>query len=313
MIQVAAEVNDATALRQLVAAENTLGRSTLTIVGDPTARSAARISRDSCESAADPFGLGARSGSYIEATPTAVLQVGDRVSVVKASASLVPELLRSQVAVGSDVTGLPPGARINLRTSEYGVVRAVVLRRRAEATLLNSSLIVPLSMTDATAPRCVVEFDPWTNASSKADAVLASLSSSGPLLVSETAGSSLSVDPVTQYEDRQLRWLWVIASALGVVVALILNRLRSGELATYRLSGTSKRDLCLLLVIEQCFAGGALVCSGLVTLMVVQHQVISIEPIALRLYASGSLWVAASALLVPILQSRNVMAQARDR
>lgn len=92
-----------------------------------------------------------------------------------------------------------------------------------------------------------------------------------------------------------------------------LNRVRTGEWAAYRMSGTSPRSLFVLLSLEQALLAGCLALSGALPTLAAASSLVSPVATAGIVLAAAALWVIAGVVMSVDLPLRQPTNLAKDR
>jgi hypothetical protein len=219
----------------------------------------ASIDIGSCEALSDQVGV-IRSGARIAMGTVDSLQLGPSVPVYSASASLFPGLDDHAVLVGSGL-GLPPGqANVEVQDSSGGstVSSAFVMAPEPQGLNANEAIIERLEPDVESTDLCVVELDRFARVQDMIPMLESALSASGGELVGNPALNE-TYDTVAAYLERPTRFLPILAGLVGALLASVVLVMRSSELASYRLSGTSRAALAQLLMLEQLLTAGVLV------------------------------------------------------
>lgn len=227
--------------------------------------SASTVTRESCEALA-LYAQVERSGLVQPSDRTDFAELGPLVPVQKTSATLVPLLGASDAVVGSALAAGGSMPR-TLRTPEGQLLDSIVGPALPAGVPVNSVLSVPLDLDTTTGTYCVAVVESYIPLSEARRLVLADLQIRGdPLLVSTPF--SEDVDIVSIYLGRTERFLPAGIAVLAAFSTLALSRSRSSELAAYRLSGTSRRSLAIIVVLEQATIAGFYVASATATVLV---------------------------------------------
>lgn len=154
------------------------------------------------------------------------------------------------VMASDELVGSLNGAR--RLTNRYGTSYDITRRLPDELALagLSGSLVVPVPLERMTGDvqECVVTVAPWSDGN--IGARLASSVSARTLQLSTRQVHSIGSHPYDRFLDRTGT---VIFPAVGIVVAVVIGlsmRSRASELGVYRISGTSRTALMVLLGLE---------------------------------------------------------------
>ncbi|MEO5535775.1 MAG: hypothetical protein ABIR17_11670 [Pseudolysinimonas sp.] len=219
--------------------------------------SPAEISIASCEATSELLAV-ERAGAVVALDSTNVTQLGPRVPLVGVSPSLLPELDHVAAVVGSSL-GLAPGD-ITL-VVEGEVLTARVGQPQPEAFGLNSAVAVRVPFTTTWTRQCVIELGDSESVTRQAALISAQLRTDGGD-IAVTPYVNETFDILQAFGSRPTRWVPLGFGLLGLILGGALLSMRSSELAAYRLSGTSRRDLVILLAAEQALLAGVTVAFG---------------------------------------------------
>lgn len=267
----------------------------------------ARITRASCEHLADATGV-QRAGLLEYPDPkkgqtasVMVMELGGKTSLAHASVTLFPQLRLYGALVGSAINTHAGPTSLSVGGA---AVRAAPLATQPEGISVNSTLVLPLEATTATGDTCIAVLDPTVNAEELMPLLHSRLNIlDNPIRASEQLERNL--DPLSIYLDRPTRFLPLLLAAVGALTAAVLNQLRASEFAAYRMSGTTRRSLALIVFLEQGLITGLGLTSALATTLVVRDQLLSPLSTACWAFAAfGLWWILAITLTIPILLRR---------
>ena len=122
-----------------------------------------------------------------------------------------------------------------------------------------------------------------------------------------------AVDVVAMHLNRTERFLPLMLGIIGGVITAVLAFMRSAELATYRLAGTSRRSLGILLTLESAILAGVFLAASALAQVVLGSSLVA--PVATGLWSlvGAFAWVATGALLAAPLLRRRPSDMAKDR
>lgn len=218
-----------------------------------SAESPSTVTRQSCEGLAS-YPQVVNAGLVQPGDPADFLELGSLVPVQAASTTLVPDLATHDAVIGS---ALSPGVHIakKLRMPSGQVLHAAVGTPQPAGVPVNSVLSVPLDVDTSTGVYCVVVFDPLIPPSTALEIVVADLQVIGdPLYTSSPFVES--VDVVSTYLTRPERFLPVGIALSAGFSTFAMSGFRSSEFAAYRLSGTTRRSLMIIVMLEQAMIAG---------------------------------------------------------
>lgn len=210
---------------------------------------AADVSLVSCEALADDPRV-ERAGALTAGRLTTVPQLGRDQRVIAASVGLLPELGRHRVLLGAALPPVSGSLLLEGAAADYGR-----LGRQPRGVDVNSSVVVPVAPDLVRVDQCVVVLHAPVGVAATAPDLAGRLDARGGPV--SAAGPGLRADDLAaRYLARGDRGFGIAAGCVAGLLACVVNRFRSGELAVYRLSGTSRADLARLVVVEQVSAAG---------------------------------------------------------
>jgi len=282
-------------------------------LGGESPAEAAGVDRRSCENLATLAGVDAAGVVTEDEARSASPQTGPFLPVRRVSPSLLPAVTEHDVVIGTSTgerLGLARGDRLALGGLGSEPLDAVVDGSRALPSTL-ALFAAPLPTT-ALAETCRVELARFADASRMTPVLLGSVQASGAAVRAEPLLDE-TADRVELHLTRVDRHLPLLLGALGGLVTAVLALLRTSELATYRLAGTSRRSLGVILALEAALLGGIFATASTAATIVLRGELLSPLASALGGLAGASAWVlVASVLSVPVLRRRpNDMAKDR--
>lgn len=301
---------ESTSLLHRLEEQKESGRNILVFSAADTNRPVS-IDRRSCEtltnsSAVERAGIVEREGLFD------FLQIGPDVPVLSASSSLFPLLNTNDAIVGSAlVPDVQAGVPYRLGLSA-NILEAQVASKQAVGIDTNSAVVVALPPRVRSGSTCVVVLHDLTSVDRNLSQLSAQLQSSGGPLAATQMFNDTS-DPIEDFINRSGRLLPSLLGLLGGVAAGILNRLRSGELAAYRLSGTSARSLYVLLLLEQALLAGLMVLSASLAIAALHPYFLSPASTLMSSFAAGCVWLIVAVLMTIDVPMRKPPDLAKDR
>jgi hypothetical protein len=154
-------------------------------------------------------------------------------------------------------------------------------------TGMSSAVVVSLPASITSGSQCVVELSPYASASTVSAELAAAQRAEGGNLAAMPALQE-SVDVLAAHASRAERFLPVLVGGLGGLLATITNALRSSSFAAYRLSGTRRSDLLVLVWLELALLAGLYMFSAIAAIAVLLGR--TAEAFV------GTLWVEVGAL-----------------
>lgn len=274
------------------------------------AQSPIQIGRDSCESLSGQPGI-ERAGLLLQSGRTSIASLGESIPALRASATLFPDLSRADIVVGS-AFGLRIGATNFLTQEDSPVISAVVAPAEPDVLGTNASVVSALDPTDMTGEQCVVVLDPLVRPEEAQSLFGAQLAISDGL-PGVTLGPQPVIDPVQQFMERFSRYLPIVLGGVGGLITMILFRVRTNELSTYRLSGTGKVSLLLMLNMEIWLIAGISMLSAAATGLTLVGFGVNAVGALLGALILGLTWAGVAAVGTADLAWRNVMILSKDR
>jgi len=254
--------------------------------GPETAQSVARISRASCEALAREPGV-RRAGLLVDEGTRDFAELGARTAVFSASSTLFPALSHADGLIGADLGGGDSARRIVFAP---GDVRALLASEaQPEGVPTNSAVVVPLSPSTDSSPYCLVELRRYQEVDEDVEVLGSRLQVTGGAITG-LPRLRLTTDPVLDWRTRPGQVLPLALGAAGGLLTLVLIGRRSHELAAYRLSGTSRRSLALLLTLEGTLIAGVFVLSGALAAFAFGGRLISVPESLAWTLAGGAAW-----------------------
>ena len=295
-------------LREQLAQEARSGRGVFVLAAADDS-SPIDIDRASCE-ALDRAPDVLASGLLQSVGSSDFVQIGTSIPVLAASNTLFPMLDMSGALIGAALRH--PGKPFALRMPDGTIQSASVGGSQPDVVGTNSAIIIGLSPAVRTGSRCFVKISALASEPAVASRAIAELRSQGGP-VSASYRFSEPRDPVTVFLNRPERFLPLLLAIAGAVSAGVLNRLRSGEWAAYRMSGTSPRSLALIQLVEQFAIAGCLALASALASAVLATSLIDPGATILIGVASGALWTVVAMLIGIDLPFRKPTDLAKDR
>lgn len=266
--QSALMIQQSNALSSSLADLRILGRNVV-VVTPPSPDSVGAVTRDSCE-ALSTYDQVERSGLVGVAEYSDFSELGPLVPIQEASSTLVPLLRLNDAVVGSALS--PETSRTRtLRLPSGQLLQSSVGPEMPAGVPVNSVLSVPLDIDTTTGTYCVAVLDPYLPLDESQGLVLADLQIYGEPLLTSTPFRE-NVDIINTYLVRTERFLPLGIAVLAGFSTLALSRSRASEFAAYRLSGTSRRSLTIIVVLEQAAVAGFYATSATMTVVVAGLQ-----------------------------------------
>ncbi|WP_061961375.1 hypothetical protein [Demequina flava] len=118
-----------------------------------------------------------------------------------------------------------------------------------------STVTLPLRHSDIAGEQCVVILSAFSDAARASAVAMAELEVSNNPAIGRELLTATS-NPASEYADRATRWLPLLLGGFGGALTAIIARLRSSEIAVYRMSGSSPSSVLTLLSIEALLVAG---------------------------------------------------------
>lgn len=286
-----------------------VGRNVV-VLTPPTSDAVSTVSRTSCEGLTRHDQVRA-AGLLGRSVRTDIVELGSFVPLQPASDTLLPLLTTHDAVVGAALW--PDGEEsLVLATSRGQVVHAAVGDPAPAGVPTGSALGVPLAPRTTVGDHCVVVLDPYLPVQESRQLVLSELQLTGEPLVASSPYSE-TVDVVALHLGRTERYVPAAVAVLAGFTALALSRLRSSELAAYRLSGTSRRSLATMLLLEQMIVAGFFVMSATTATLVLGTHLRDPAVPVLWAVVGGLAWVACGGLAASVAVLRQASDLAKDR
>jgi hypothetical protein len=282
------------------------GRNTVEFAGISEGR--LEIDRTSCESLTEAPDVES-AGALVAGERSSFTQLGDSVRVAFASRSLIPELRRSDAVVGSAL--LPSDGRLQLLSDRFGVLTATVGSERETALGLASTVLLPLEPDVQRIATCTVQLERYADVGSTTARLAGQLTSTAPEIASQPRLAQ-PFDLVAQYRSRPDRLLFAAAGLIGGLVFALRYQLRSSELAAYRFSGTSRKDLMLLIMTEQFCLSGLFTLAGCIVVWILPSGDATASLTSWALLGGAVWWMIATIATTPVVRARPT-SLAKDR
>jgi hypothetical protein len=269
----------------------------------------AAIERSSCDALTEDTSV-ARAGLLLAERNASFPQLGTSIPVFRASTTLFPLLSSVDALIGSEL----PGAR-ELRRVAAGSGRQFTSAPadvQPEGIRANSSLVFALDSATVTGPLCIAVLNPLEQDRREGPRLAAALHASGGSLAARSVLQE-SVDIVASFEGRPTRFLGLASGFLGAISTTVMLWARSSELATYRVSGTSRRSLFVLLATQHALLAGCFVTSAAIAIAFAEHDLVSVAETVLLSLCGAALWVIAGAVGAVRPVASRVLTLAKDR
>ena len=285
------------------------GRNVVVFHGNDSAEETHILTR-SCEGLADSPGV-VRAGSLVGGSRVDVIPLGSRISTMRASSTLIHELSAADAVVGTALV-TPEVTTLTIETSQGILASAIRGSEQPAGLTLNSSVIFPLTVDDAWTDSCVVVFEPHADVQS-ASAVASSQLIADGTSIESTVLVSGGQDPITTFLSRLTQFLPVVLGLVAGAMLAIVSRSRSGEFASYRLSGTTTRSLLTLMTLENMLLSSWTAAAATVCALVTSAYFPDVTVPVLRAALLGAVMMATAIPAGVWFATRNPLDLSRDR
>lgn len=269
----------------------------------------AQITINSCDALSRDADVTA-AGAIEPGLPEDFAQLGTNISVLAASPTLLPALNQHSALIGPDLTHAKKPFTLLMPSGH--VVGGERSSSEPDQLGTNTAVVVGLSSSAPPTATCYVKVAPTADALQTGNRLITELDTSGGALTA-TEQFTEPQNPITVFHARPDQYLPLLLGLAGGLAAGILNRLRSGEWASYRMSGTSPRSLRLLLSLEQLTVAGFMLATSALTALVMQGTLVSPASTVLLSAAGAAIWVLLASILSADLPRRKPTSLAKDR
>lgn len=196
------------------------------------------------------------------------LRLGRNIPIVVASESLFPNLGTYDALIGASlISAAKPTV---LRTSSGQDLYAAGGQAAPDSLGVGNAVTLLLEPSIKYGSQCVVFLSKFSDQQKNISLLAGQLNVVGAPIAGR-AQLTESVDTVSGYIRRPGRHLPLIVGLMGAVASGLLNRGRASELASYRLSGTTRRSLAILIALEQSLVAGVGLASGIFALILLSQ------------------------------------------
>jgi hypothetical protein len=290
-------------------AHDALQGRNITILSSANPNHQVSISRASCEGLTRMPGV-LRAGLMVSEGTYDLPQVGRGLPMLGASAELFPQLLNSDVLVGTDLR--PRDTPFTIALPDGLIGRAITATRQPVGLDTNSSVVTGLVPAMTSGPTCYVIFDQFAKIHTGEIAVASAVQATGGAVAARVVFTD-TINPITSYANRATRYLPLLLGLCGGVIGGILNRVRGSEMATYRLAGSSPRSVALILILEQAFLAGIMLSCAIATTILTGKYLVSGFAAELELISGACLWICVAAAMAADIPFRRPTSLANER
>ncbi len=299
---------DANMLRHQLATDALRGRNVVEFTA-ANPKQAIEISRSSCEGLTRLPGV-IRAGQLAIVGTINLPQIGADLPIAGASQQLFPALGSYDFLIGSALRGRTSSFELLLPSGEFG--RADSSPAQPAGIDVDSDVVTLLPPRVSSSPNCYVVFSQFADAQNEALVASARLRVTGGS-VGATRFFVDASNPIAAYHNRATRFLPWLLGFVGGLITGVLTRSRIGELAAYRLSGTSTRSLWVLMLFEQLTLAGAFVASALLGALIVSKYFYSALPFGANILLAASTWIIVAVATSIDIALRAPTSLAKDR
>lgn len=266
------------------------------------------ITRTSCEAISTQPGVLA-AGLLSDPVNREVHPGAIEVMTRRASTTLLPQLAHTDALIGSQILDRAGTFRTRI---DRTLLHAQTLTEQREGLGASHSVYLGLGPGDSSGPYCLAVLDHLLDATAVAPVHLAMLETAGGPL-NATEALQATTDPVEAFLARPSRFLPLLLGLLGAVATVIGYRLRTSELAVYRLSGTSRASMLQLLTLETLTITGAAATSATAAALALRaHLLDPATPVLWGLAMAGT-WAVITIVATADLALRRPTDLAKDR
>ncbi len=266
------------------------------------------ITRASCDSLATQPGVLA-AGLLTDPVERSIRPGGIDIVTRRASPALLPQLSHTDALIGAaiiDRTGT------FLTRIDQSLLQAQTTVEQREGLGASHSVFLALGPENTSGPFCLAVLDPLVDAAAIAPVHLAALDAAGGRLTATEALQATS-DPVDVFLTRPSRFLPLLLGLLGAIATVIGYRLRTSELAVYRLSGTSRASMLQLLGLEVLTVTGVAATSAAAAALALRAHLLDPGTAVLWGLAMAGTWALVTIVATADLALRRPTDLAKDR
>lgn len=216
------------------------------------------ISRTSCE-ALTRLPEVERAGLLIDAGSLDIPEIGANTRIFTASTTLFRQLATEPGVIGFKLTRSRAPRTVTVAPSQTRQLGTLV--QQPEGIPTNSAVVFPLPAGTSSGPVCIVSLTRFHDPKAVAPTLAAALETQGGPIMGDPE-LPLTSDPVHDWNTRPGQYLPLVLGILGGLLTSTVTWTRSSELAAYRLSGTSRRSIGILVTLESLFPAGSYLLSA---------------------------------------------------
>ncbi|QGH68220.1 hypothetical protein [Pseudactinotalea sp. HY158] len=266
------------------------------------------ITRASCESlTAQPGVLAA--GLVTDPVERSLEPGAIEIMTRRASTTLLPQLAHTDAVIGAPIIDRAGTFRTRI---DQTLLDAQTVTEQREGLGASHSVFLALGPDDTSGPYCLAVLDHFLDAATIAPVHLAALDvAGGPLTATEAL--RVTSDPVEAFLARPARFLPLLLGLLGAVATVIGYRLRTSELAVYRLSGTARASMLQLLTLEILTITGAAATSATAAALTLRAHLLDPGTSVLWGLTMAGTWALVTLIATADLAVRRPTDLAKDR
>ena len=267
------------------------------------------IDRASCERLTEMPGVVAAGGvELVREVSTARFGT---LQVFAGSETLFPMLNQGVALLGTDLVQAPTGTDLHLLI-DGAAVPALVGEPQPTGISTNNAIVVHFELSKQELERCMLVIDQRQYLNRVVPSLISQLNVSGNPVIGVAAFTEI-FNPFEDYTDRPSAFVGQATGALiGAIVAFGTLR-RSSELATYRLSGSSRRSVTQILVGEATFCALAFCVFAVSALFVLEESSVAAWAVSLETFSAGALIVLVASCAATLIVRRSPISLAKDR
>lgn len=288
-------------------AESLAGRNVVRVTSSD-AQNPAEIDIASCEGLAEQPDVEA-AGAIVPLGSFDLPQLGSNIPVLGASTTLVHELDRARAVVGPSLRTTPTP---DLFLAPDGTTLTATRGHPTASSIgTNNAVTVAISPTTQWVNACVILLDELADSSVVVERLTSSLVARGGALSAVQEFKS-PTNPIDTYRNSLLGMLPFAVGLAGAAAGIGAMFARTSEWATYRLSGTSRRSLVVLITLEQLLCALVFSAGSAVATVIFAGLLVSPESTLFSAAAGSMMWVAVSLVGASLLALRSPITMARE-
>lgn len=295
-------------LTATLGAEALAGRNTVRVTSSD-AQNPAEIALASCEELARQPDVDS-AGAVVQLGSFDLPQFGSNIPLVGASVTLIPELADSGAVVGPSLRS-EASSPDSLLAPDGSVLSASRGHLMASSVGTNNAVAVAIPPEQDWVPACVIVLDDLADPDAVVPRLTASLISRGGALAAVEEFRS-PTSPIETYRRSPAALLPYLLGFAGGAAGAVIMFARSSEWAVYRLSGTSRRSLVVLMTMEQVLCALVFLGGSAVTTLGLTGALVSATATLLSAAAGAAIWCGVAFTGACFLSLRSPLAMAKE-